>query len=114
MRAGRLLWVGAGNIPRQRLQGDRRLQRLLLEVAWEALENAGLAPDNLGESRTAVIAGWADHAETFSKSSTTMGVGEAVRGAAPPSDGVASAAATSIAASARRETPRRRTRAVTP
>ena len=28
-------------------------QRLFLEVAWEALENAGLAPDKLAESATA-------------------------------------------------------------
>src|SRR3954453_16941984 len=32
-------------------------QRLLLEVAWEALEHAGIAPDNLGGTRTGVMAG---------------------------------------------------------
>src|SRR5574337_936126 len=32
-------------------------QRVLLEVAFEALENAGLTPDNLGGTRTAVLAG---------------------------------------------------------
>ena len=32
-------------------------QRVALEVAWEALENAGIAPDKIGESRTAVMLG---------------------------------------------------------
>jgi acyl transferase domain-containing protein len=32
-------------------------QRLLLEVIWEALENAGLAPDRLAGTRTAVYTG---------------------------------------------------------
>jgi acyl transferase domain-containing protein len=32
-------------------------QRLVLEVAWEALENAGLAPDKLSDSQTSVFIG---------------------------------------------------------
>jgi phthiocerol/phenolphthiocerol synthesis type-I polyketide synthase E len=32
-------------------------QRLLLEVTWEALEHAGIAPDSLSETRTAVMMG---------------------------------------------------------
>ena len=32
-------------------------QRVLLEVAWEALEHAGIAPDHLGGTRTAVMMG---------------------------------------------------------
>ncbi|AFZ28245.1 amino acid adenylation enzyme/thioester reductase family protein (plasmid) [Cylindrospermum stagnale PCC 7417] len=32
-------------------------QRLILEVAWEALENAGLAPDKLAQSQTGVFMG---------------------------------------------------------
>jgi phthiocerol/phenolphthiocerol synthesis type-I polyketide synthase D len=32
-------------------------QRVALEVAWEALENAGLAPDRLSETRAAVMLG---------------------------------------------------------
>ena len=31
--------------------------RLLLEVAWEALEHAGIAPDSLGDTRTGVMMG---------------------------------------------------------
>jgi phthiocerol/phenolphthiocerol synthesis type-I polyketide synthase B len=34
-------------------------QRMLLEVAWEALEHAGIPPDSLGGSRTGVIIGLA-------------------------------------------------------
>jgi phthiocerol/phenolphthiocerol synthesis type-I polyketide synthase B len=32
-------------------------QRVLLEVAWEALEHAGIAPDSLSDTRTAVMIG---------------------------------------------------------
>ena len=32
-------------------------QRMLLEVAWEALEHAGIPPDSLGGSRTGVVMG---------------------------------------------------------
>ncbi|MGE0216904.1 type I polyketide synthase [Mycolicibacterium sp.] len=45
-----------GITPREAAAMDPQ-QRVLLEVSWEALENAGLAPDNLGETRTAVMMG---------------------------------------------------------
>lgn len=45
-----------GITPREAAAMDPQ-QRVLLEVAWEALENAGLAPDHLSESRTAVMMG---------------------------------------------------------
>lgn len=45
-----------GISPREAVAMDPQ-QRVALEVAWEALENAGLAPDKLGETRTAVMLG---------------------------------------------------------
>ncbi|WP_275571165.1 type I polyketide synthase [Mycolicibacterium vanbaalenii] len=45
-----------GITPREAAAMDPQ-QRVLLEVAWEALENAGLAPDTLSETRTAVMMG---------------------------------------------------------
>ena len=45
-----------GITPREAAAMDPQ-QRVLLEVAWEALENAGLAPDSLGGTRTAVMMG---------------------------------------------------------
>ncbi|MGE2835900.1 type I polyketide synthase [Mycobacterium sp. SMC-4] len=45
-----------GITPREAAAMDPQ-QRVLLEVAWEALENAGLAPANLAEVRAAVMVG---------------------------------------------------------
>ncbi len=45
-----------GISPREAVAMDPQ-QRLALEVAWEALENAGLRPDQLGETRAAVMLG---------------------------------------------------------
>ena len=45
-----------GIAPREAQAMDPQ-QRVLLEVAWEALQHAGMPPDSLGESRTAVMMG---------------------------------------------------------
>lgn len=45
-----------GITPREAAAMDPQ-QRVVLEVAWEALENAGLAPDAVGEIRGAVMLG---------------------------------------------------------
>ena len=56
-------------------------QRLLLEVAWEALENAGQAPDRLTGSRTGVFIGIAssDYATLLLKAEEHLGLIDAYR-----------------------------------
>ncbi|HET8660800.1 MAG TPA: beta-ketoacyl synthase N-terminal-like domain-containing protein, partial [Micromonosporaceae bacterium] len=55
-----------GVAPREAVQMDPQ-QRLVLELAWEALEDAGIAPKALRDSATGVFCGamWQDYAQLF-------------------------------------------------
>ncbi|WP_329101452.1 SDR family NAD(P)-dependent oxidoreductase [Micromonospora sp. NBC_01699] len=55
-----------GLAPREVLQMDPQ-QRLVLELAWEALEDAGIAPGSLRDSATGVFCGamWHDYGHLF-------------------------------------------------
>ena len=53
-----------GVSPREAVSVDPQ-QRILLEVSWEALERAGIAPSDLNGSKTAVYAGISTHDYSF-------------------------------------------------
>lgn len=61
-----------GLAPREVVMMDPQ-QRLLLEVSWEALENAGIAPDKLIGSKTGIFVGinTSDYAQLYMKSRNT-------------------------------------------
>jgi acyl transferase domain-containing protein/acyl carrier protein/predicted O-methyltransferase YrrM len=65
-----------GIAPREAVHVDPQ-QRLLMEVAWEALENAGLAPDALAGTPTGVFVGITsnDYAELVRRSGDVHGLG---------------------------------------